>query len=143
MKIIQLSAVILLLAGCSGQKDSVSIDASVTQLILDHHMQTFKQNDLEGVMDDYTDESVLITPDHVYTGLAEIRQNFVAAFQALPTNGTTLTLTKSVVSKDVAYIIWKATTPTLEFKFATDTFIIQNGKIVRQTYSGDVAPLPK
>ncbi len=133
----------LLLAGCAADVKTVStsFDEAVTKQVLDHHLQTFQANDLDGVMADYTEESVLITPDATYTGLEEIRQNFVNAFGALPNPGTTMTVTKSVVSKDVAYIVWTAITPTLNFKYATDTFIVQDGKIVRQTYAGDVVPL--
>jgi hypothetical protein len=128
----------LVLAACTPAVKTVSIDEAITKSVLDHHLQTFQGNDLEGVMADYTEESVLITPDRTFTGLAEIRENFVGAFQALPNPGTTMTVVKSVVSKDVAYIVWTATTPTLNFKYATDTFIIQDGKIIRQTYAGDV-----
>ena len=125
-------------AACSGGGSSPSIDEAVTKQVFDHHVQTFKYNDLEGVMADYTEESVLITPDRTYKGLAEIRENFVNAFKALPTAGTTFTVDKTVINGDVAYFVWKATTPTLVFKYATDTFIVQNGKIIRQTYAGDV-----
>jgi hypothetical protein len=122
-------------------KKAPSIDEAVTKKVLDHHVQAFQQNDLEGVMADYTEESILITPDRTYKGLAEIRENFVGAYKALPTNGTTMTLVKSIVVRDVAYIVWKAVTPTLEFKYATDTFIIVDGKIITQTYAGDVVAL--
>ncbi len=87
-------------------------------------------------MEDYTEESVLITPDRTYKGLQEIRENFVNAFLAFPKDSATLQLNKSVVIKDVGYILWQATTPTFKLDYATDTFIIQNGKIVRQTYAG-------
>ncbi len=120
-----------------------SIDEAKTKEVLEHHFQAFKQNDLDAVMADYTEESVMVTPDRTATGLTGIRENFTGAFQVLPTNGTTITPIKTVIAKDVAYVIWKATTPTLEFKYATDTFIIQDGKIVRQTYAGDVAPIAK
>jgi hypothetical protein len=130
--------ILLIAAACSGGGSSPSIDESVTKQVFDHHVQTFKDNDLEGVMADYTEESVLITPDRTFKGLAEIRENFVNAFQALPKDGTTFTVDKSVINGDVAYFVWKATTPTLVFKYATDTFIVQGGKIVRQTYAGDV-----
>ncbi len=133
----------LLLAACSDVKTvDQGIDEAITKQELDHHLQTFQANDLEGVMADYTEASVLITPDNTFTGLAAIRENFIGAFQALPNPGTTMTVVKSVVSKDVAYIVWTATTPTLNFKYATDTFIVQGGKIVRQTYAGDVVPVP-
>jgi hypothetical protein len=117
-------------------KDATAIDASKTKEVLEHHWQTFRENDLDGVMEDYTEESILITPDRTYKGLAEIRENFVNAFAFFPTDSTTMTLTKSVVSGDVAYILWSAKTPGFELSYATDTFIIQNGKIIRQTYAG-------
>lgn len=131
----------LVFAACSPGAKMPTVDEAVTQKVLDHHIQTFQQNDLDGVMADYTEESVLITPDRTFKGLAEIRENFVGAFAALPTNGTTMTVTKTVVARDVAYMVWKAVTPTLEFKYATDTFVIVDGKIVSQTYAGDVVPV--
>jgi hypothetical protein len=41
-----------------------------------------------------------------------------------------------VVERDIAYILWQANTPTFELVFATDTFIIGDGKIISQTYGG-------
>ncbi|HZY80858.1 MAG TPA: nuclear transport factor 2 family protein [Cyclobacteriaceae bacterium] len=140
-KILLAVAAALIAAACTPAAKTPVIDEAVTQKVLDHHIQTFKDNDLEGVMADYTEESILITPDRTFKGLAEIRENFVGAFKALPKDGTTMTLTKTSVTRDVAYMVWKATTPTLEFKFATDTFIIVDGKIVSQTYAGDVVPI--
>lgn len=128
----------LVLTSCGSEKsdDSKSIDPAMTQKVLDHHWETFVNNDLEGVMEDYTEESVLITPDTTYRGLDAIRENFVNAFKAFPSGGSTLTLNKSVVEKDVGYILWQASTEDFELRFATDTFIIRDGKIIRQTYGG-------
>ncbi|MDZ7717218.1 MAG: nuclear transport factor 2 family protein [Balneolaceae bacterium] len=124
--------------GCMHEQSSEneSINPEVTKQVLDHHWQTFRDNDLEGVMEDYTEESILITPDTTYRGLEEIRQNFVNAFEAFPSEENPLTLNKSVVEKDVGYILWEASTPEFELVFATDTFIIRDGKIIRQTYGG-------
>ncbi len=115
---------------------NISIDESVTKSILEHHFQTIQHNDIDGVMMDYTEESILITPNSTYKGLAEIRANFIRVFESMPANGTTITFTKSETNRDIAYVVWKATTPTLEFKYATDTFVIINGKIVSQTFAG-------
>ena len=141
MKTVLIIAFAFIAVACENDTKTPAIDEAVTQKVLDHHIKTFQQNDLDGVMEDYTDESILITPDRTYKGLAEIRENFVQAFQALPANGTTMTLKKSVVVKDVAYIVWNAVTPTLDFKYATDTFIIVDGKIISQTFAGDIVPL--
>lgn len=129
--------VILLLAlMASGCSPASSIDEDLTQAVLDHHWQTFVDNDLEGVMEDYSEESILITPNGTYMGLDEIRQNFINAFKAFPSGQATLTLTESLAVQDVGYILWQADTPEFNLSYATDTFIIRNGKIIRQTYAG-------
>jgi len=121
---------------CTPEKTTSGISEDKTSQILDHHWVAFQANDLEATMEDYTEESVLITPDATYKGLEEIRENFVSAFAAFPKDSSTLVLDKSVVVKDVGYILWHATTPVFTLSYATDTFIIQNGKIVRQSYAG-------
>lgn len=136
--------VVLFLAACAQsennrQTSDQAPDEGQTKEVLDHHWVAFKANDLEETMKDYTEESVLITPDATYRGLDEIRQNFVNAFKAFPADSTRFTLDKSLVVKDVGYILWKAETPTFNLTYATDTFIIRDGKIVRQTYAGVVS----
>ena len=135
----------LFIFGCNNQtannETKNAIDESVTEKVLKHHWDAFQAHDLEETMADYTEESVLITPDRTYTGLTEIRENFVNAFAAFPRDSATLTLDKSVVSKDVGYILWKASTPKFNLTYATDTFIITDGKILRQTYAGVASPL--
>lgn len=134
-------AVVLLffLGGCSGNP-SANFNQEKTQEVLEHHWIAFKENDLKAVMADYTDESILITPDATYKGLDAIRENFERAFTAFPKDQSTLQLSKTVIEKDVAYILWQASTPAFELSYATDTFIIQDGKIIRQTYAGVSSP---
>lgn len=120
----------------SASQSTVAVNADNTQQILDHHWEAFKQNDLEETMKDYTDQSVLITPSRTYRGLEEIRENFVNAFKGFPKDSTTFTLDTSIVVNDIGYILWKAKTPTFDLTFGTDTFIIREGKIERQTFGG-------
>ena len=147
MKIVCASVLSVLLAsaGCDVKTTlTASLDNNneeKTKEVLDHHWKTFQANDLEGTMADYTEESVLITPDKTFKGLKEIRENFVYAFSVFPKDSATLQLDKSIVHNDVGYIIWQATTPKFKLTFGTDTFIIHDGKIVRQTYAGVAAPL--
>lgn len=122
--------------GCTVKETTSAISEDKTKQTLDHHWVAFQANDLEATMEDYTEESVLITPNRTYRGLSEIRENFVGAFAAFPKDSSTLVLDKSVVVNDVGYILWHAKTPVFTLSYATDTFIIQNGKIVRQTYAG-------
>lgn len=137
MKVLNLLAFVCVMAACTQSEPAAeNISEEKTKEVLDHHWITFKANDLEAVMEDYTEESMLITPGGTFTGLAQIRENFINAFKAFPKDSSTLNLTKSVVVKDVGYILWQAKTPTFNLTYATDTFIIREGKIVRQTYAG-------
>lgn len=126
----------LIFTGCSSDSPNSEIDEGQTKAVLDHHWETFVSNDLDGVMEDYTDESILITPNGTFMGLEQIRGNFVNAFKAFPTRGAELTLNTNLAVKDVGYILWEAETPEFSLTYATDTFIIRNGKIVRQTFAG-------
>ena len=141
MKILYALFFVFLASACvqNVQQDhqkSENISEQSTKEVLDHHWKAFKANDLEETMKDYTEESVLITPTATYAGLEEIRNNFVRAFKSFPKDSTTFTLDKSVVAKDVGYILWNSKTPTFNLSYGTDTFLIRNGKIVRQTFAG-------
>jgi hypothetical protein len=120
-----------------------SINQDKTKQVLDHHWTAFTQNNLDEVMADYTEESVLITPDAIFKGLAQIRKNFEDAYKKFPKEKTVFKLNKEVIDRDVAYILWQAQTPTFNLSYATDTFIIRNGKIIRQTYAGVANDLQK
>jgi hypothetical protein len=132
----------VLCAGCQPKPAGVSVqaDEARTREVLEHHWKTFKDNDLEGTMSDYSEESVLITPNRTYKGLQEIRDNFVAAFAAYPKDATAMQLDKSVVQRDIGYILWEATAPKVRLSFGTDTFVIRDGKILSQTYGGVATP---
>jgi SnoaL-like domain len=140
MKLFYFSLFAVIISACQVQVDSREaaddIDESETKKVLDHHWEAFKANDLEETMKDYTEESVLITPNATYTGLEEIRTNFVNAFKGFPKDSATFNLEKSVVANDVGYILWNSKTPAFNLTYGTDTFIIRDGKIVRQTFAG-------
>lgn len=140
MKVIYFCLFAVLICACqlqvNSREDGEKIDESETKKVLDHHWDAFKANDLEETMKDYTEESVLITPNATYKGLDEIRTNFVNAFKGFPKDSATFNLEKSVVVKDVGYILWNSKTPAFNLSYGTDTFIIREGKIVRQTFAG-------
>lgn len=128
--------VILFFTACSTNQSSSNIDPEETRAVVEHHWEAFIANDLEEVMADYSEESILITPSATYKGLDEIRKNFVNAFETFPTGEASLNLEKTVIEEEVGYILWNASTPSLNLRFGTDTFIVKDGKIVRQTYGG-------
>ena len=116
------------------------ISTKKSQEVLNHHLATFGQNDLEALMTDYTENSVVITPDTTYTGLASIKALFGNLLPLFPTEGTDFKVDQMIVQDDLAYIVWHANTPTVDIPLGTDTYLIEDGKILRQTFAAAVNP---
>src|SRR5215831_11336295 len=103
-----------------------------TEATLTRHLHAFAHGP-DTIMHDYTDDSVLISPDGVLRGLAEIRfffERFLA--DSPPGLVAALTIVRQEVQGEIAYILWKAE-PFIPL--ATDTFVIRNDKIVTQTFA--------
>jgi len=110
-----------------------------TGKILLHHWQAFGAGDVEAIMADYAGDAVLITPEGTLKDLAQIRSLFAKIFASMfPAGKTSLNLTKQVVEGEVAYILWSGNSPFYNAPFATDTFVIRDGKIVAQTFAAQL-----
>jgi hypothetical protein len=94
-------------------------------------------------MTDYTDQSVLITKEASYKGIGQIKSYFSELITHFPKNQSTFELDKLVISEDLVFIIWHANSATVQVPFATDTIIIKEGKILKQTFAGQINPLQK
>lgn len=103
-----------------------------TETVIQNHLLAAKEG-VEAVLQDYTERSVLITHEATYRGIAEIRQFFTLLFQSLPAGFfDALTMKRQEVVGELAYIVWERQ-PWIPF--ATDTFVVQEGKILFQTFT--------
>jgi hypothetical protein len=100
--------------------------------LIQNHLQAATKG-VDAVMQDFTDDSVLITPDATYRGLAEIRQFYAAFLKGLPKGFfDAFKMNRQEVVGDVAYILWEAKPWLL---LATDTFVVRDGKVLFQTFA--------
>lgn len=102
--------------------------------IIMNHLGSFQNLDLEAVVSDYTNESVLITQEATYTGTEELKSFFSNLMTHFPKQKSSFELDKMVVVDTMGYIVWHANTPSLEVFLGTDTFVIKDGKIHQQTF---------
>ncbi len=100
---------------------------------LQHHLKALGAQDIDAIVSDYTDESVLITPDTTVRGTSELRDFFTSALKAMPGFVDALALSRQEIEGDIAYIVWTA--PGF-MTLGTDTFLVRDGKIVVQTFTG-------
>jgi hypothetical protein len=103
-----------------------------TEDVLRNHLRSARLG-VDAVMDDYTNQSMLMTHDATYRGLAEIRLFFTALFESLPAGFfEAMRMRREEVDGDFAYIVWDRE-PIISR--ATDTFVVRDGKILFQTFT--------
>jgi ketosteroid isomerase-like protein len=119
---------------------AASADEATTKQVLDHHLQAFGDLDLEEILADYTDESVLLTADGPVQGMDQLKGVFEAFFAEFGKPGTTFEMKQKLISGDVAYIVWTAKTADNVYEVATDTFVIDDGKIEVQSFTAKTTP---
>lgn len=118
----------------------MEIAMSTTESVLDHHLETFGEQDIEGTMEDYTDESVVVTNMGTFRGLREIEGLFEDLFSEFSSGESSMTMDEQLVEDEFGYIVWNAETPENVYEFATDTFYIPDDTIEFQTFAGKLSP---
>ncbi len=113
---------------------------ATTQQILDHHLKCFGEGDLDGILEDYTDASLLFTPDGILRGPSGMRPLFEAFFAEFAKPGASFDMKYQSVEGETAYIVWAAETADNVYELGTDTFTVRDGKIVAQSFAAKVVP---
>jgi hypothetical protein len=112
--------------------------SNVSRATLMRHLNAFLEHDLKTLMSDYSEESVMVTQQGTYTGLTEIEGFFTDLILYFPKLQSSFVLDKTVVVDELLLIVWHARTPNLVVPFASDTFVMKEGKIFRQTFAGEL-----
>lgn len=108
--------------------------------VLDHHLDCFGRGDVDGIMSDYDSDSILFLPDGVLVGKAEIKPFFDGLIEEFSKPGMSFDLQVKEAKGKGAYIVWSAITQDNVYEYATDTFVIENEKIMIQSFAAKVVP---
>jgi ketosteroid isomerase-like protein len=101
------------------------MSAEITQAVLDHHLAALLVGDVDGLMEDYTDDSVFMSNlGGVVNGFDAIRSMFAAGADM---SGWELVLAH--VEGEAAFITWTVKGVVN----GADTFVVRDGKIALQT----------
>ena len=75
------------------------------------------------------------SPDGPLKGPESIRPFFQTLVSEFAKPGASFTMLQRYIDGDHAYIIWTAETADNSYEFATDTFVVRDGKIVAQSFT--------
>ena len=111
-----------------------------TNDVLNQHLKSFSDRDLDGVLADYSSDAVLFIPGSPLKGHEEIKPFFRALISEFLKPGASFAMQQEWVEGDYAYILWSAETADNSYEAATDTFVVRNGKIVAQSFAAKITP---
>jgi ketosteroid isomerase-like protein len=110
--------------------------ANSTEAVLGRHLQALMARDLDSLMKDYASNAVMLTPNGPAEGIEGIRAVFEGLLGIVtPEASANFKLTRQDIHGEYAYILWSIA-PLIPF--GGDTFHIHNGKIVAQSFIGEI-----
>ncbi len=105
--------------------------ARTPEEVFQHHAQALGAEDLEGIVSDYADDAVFISPDGVRRGKDGVREAFTKLLGDVP--GAAWELPTQIYEGDVLFLEWKATSERTRVEDGIDTFVFRDGLITVQT----------
>ena len=112
----------------------MNTDSAVTRTVVRKHLQAFlEQRGIAAILDDFDENARLYSEAKIYQGKQEIHGFFVDFMDSLPPDGIDhFSLRSLQVDGPIAYITWSVGT---DIPLGTDTFVVDNGKVVSQTFA--------
>jgi ketosteroid isomerase-like protein len=101
------------------------------QEVFQHHAEVLIGGDLEGIVSDYSDDAVFITPAGVLHGKDGVRQGFTKLLSDLPS--AEWDVPTQIFEGDVLFIEWNAESESTKADDGIDTFVFRDGLIRVQT----------
>ena len=101
------------------------------QEVFQHHAEVLIAGDLEGIVADYSEDAVFITPAGVLHGKDGVREGFTKLLSDLPS--AEWDVPTQIFEDDVLFIEWNAESDNTKADDGIDTFVFRDGMIRVQT----------
>jgi len=112
--------------------------ARTPQEVFQHHGEALMAEDLDGIVSDYSDDAVFITPDGAKRGKDGVREGFTKLLGDIP--HASWELPTQIFEGDILFLEWKAQTDDVKVDDGIDTFVFEDGLIRVQTVRYTVVP---
>jgi ketosteroid isomerase-like protein len=105
--------------------------ARTPQEVFQHHAEVLIAGDLEGIVEDYADDAVFISPSGVLRGKDGIREAFTKLLDDVA--NADWSVPTQIFEGDVLFIEWSAKAASTFVEDGIDTFVFRDGEILVQT----------
>lgn len=104
--------------------------------VIEHHNLALNSGDLEETLLDYRQDSFIVTPIGKIAGLPAIREFFAASIKDHLPPESEITYHEVSAHGKLGYTRWEARSPYVTYLLGSDTFVIEDGKIIMQSFVG-------
>ena len=111
-----------------------------TNDVLDQHLKSFGEKNLEGILADYSSDAVLFVPGGPLKDHEARKAFFEALLEEFAKPEASFSMKERRIEGDYAYILWSAETADHSYETATDTFVVRDGKIIAQSFAAKITP---
>jgi ketosteroid isomerase-like protein len=101
------------------------------QEVFQHHAEVLIAGDIDGIVEDYADDAVFITPAGTLRGKDGVRQGFEKLLADVPS--AEWDVPTQIFEGDVLFIEWSAKSEKTRVEDGIDTFVFADGLIRVQT----------
>jgi hypothetical protein len=101
------------------------------QEVFQHHAEVLIAGDIDGIVEDYADDAIFITPAGTLRGKDGVRQGFEKLLSDLPS--AEWDVPTQIFEDDVLFIEWNAKSEKAYAEDGIDTFVFRDGLIRAQT----------
>ena len=112
--------------------------ARTPEEVFQHHGEALAAEDLDGIVADYTDDAIFISPDGIKRAKDGVREAFVKLLGDVP--GAKWELPTLLFQDDILLLEWKAESENVKVDDGIDTFVFSDGMIRVQTLRYTVTP---
>ena len=112
--------------------------ARTPQEIFEHHATALIAGDIDGIVEDYADDAVFITPQGIERGKDGVRQAFTRLLADLPE--AKWEVPTQIFEGDVLFIEWSAVSAKGQARDGIDTFVFSGDSIRVQTVRYTLEP---
>jgi hypothetical protein len=131
-------AVVALDDVAAGHRWGGTMGARTPQEVFQHHAEALVAADLDGIVDDYSEDAIFITPAGIKRGKDGIREAFTQLLSELPSAEWELKTT--LYEEDIMLLEWTASSSANRVDDGIDTFVFRDGEIRVQTLRYTLQP---
>ncbi len=113
-------------------------DGRTPEEVFQHHIEALGAADLDGIVSDYADDAIFITPGEVKRGKEGVREAFAQLLEDLPDANWDIRTT--TYEEDIMLLEWGADSSKNRVDEAVDTFVFRDGLIRVQTVRSTMTP---